>query len=55
MDLMSEDGVDTDVIPDGVGEFGLVSSNPIPLRPRMVLRFFKSNGILCLNDIYERV
>ena len=32
MNLMSEDGVDTDVIPGGLGEFGLVSSNPIPCK-----------------------
>ena len=32
MNLMCEDGVETDVIPGGVGEFGLVSSNPIPCK-----------------------
>jgi len=32
MNLMCEDGVDTDVIPGGLGEFGLVSSNPIPCK-----------------------
>ncbi len=29
---MGEDGVDTDEIPHGQGEFGLVSSNPIPCK-----------------------
>jgi len=32
MSLMCEDGVDIDVIPRGLGAFGLVSSNPIPCK-----------------------
>lgn len=32
MSAMCEDGVDADELPNGVGEFGLTASNPIPCR-----------------------
>lgn len=32
MNAMCEDGVDADELPNGVGEFGLVPSNPIPCK-----------------------
>lgn len=32
MNLMAEDGIDADELPDGEGEFGLTSTNPIPCK-----------------------
>ena len=54
--LMSEDGVDADEMPNGRGEFGMTSSNPIPCKT--VFGSTAYLGRLCTLDgtkvVYER-
>ena len=43
LDALGEDGTDQDMLPGGVGEFGLVVSNPIPTKTIFGSRYYLSH------------